>query len=218
MSIWSLEGSETQNKIIRQALCRCTFPFDVLLPGLQVGVNRDTIPVEWADLSRESALLAEAKKTGGHLHIHEAGDIGHPIEARDQVLGLAWYSGKVTLDFTVEPEPDLAGEVFLSEGAHMIDFFWMADWHRAAIWNALHPDQQDIDPATAIEDGVDLGHGHGWFDMAGYYSWVGEAWMGLFVRAYTDWPVTIGGFSDHPATDEAAAQIREAFAAELAGR
>ncbi len=92
----------------------------------------------------------------------------------------------------------------------MVDFHALTNAHRIAIWNALHPGaEQDIPADVPVADGVDLGHGHSWFDVGGYYEWLGEAWMGLFVRAFSPYPVTIN-FS-HPPTDEAIAAVRALF-------
>lgn len=217
--VWRLYGTENQQRLVREALAACDFPFDALVPGLKSQVGRDYIPVEWADLSRYTAQFKEAKAAGGHNHVHDdEWGVGHPIErevdGRRQVLGLAWYSGKVTLDYTLERYPDLAKEVFLAEGAHMVDFFYMTDDQRVAVWNAFHLDHEDLSFGTDVEDGVDLGHGHGWFDVGGYYSWVGEAFMGGFIKAYApSIPVTIE--FDHPATDEAGREIRKALTPQL---
>lgn len=207
MSIWSLQGTPAQQAIVQSALDRTTFPFEVLQPKLQADTGRTVIPVEWQDLSRYSADLKTAKETGSHLHVHEAGDTGHPVERRERVLGLAWYSGRVTLDLTLQEDPVLAAEVFLSEGAHMIDFFWMTSAHRVAVWNALH-DRPEDDTTVVTEEGH-ISHDHSWFDHGGYYSWVGEAWMGLFVKAYSDVPVTIA--FDHPPTPQAVEETRRAL-------
>jgi len=201
---WDLVGTPPQNAVAQAALDRCTLPFYVL--------SIDRIPVEWADLSRYAATVAEGKASGGHAHIHEDGDTGHPIEARERVLGLAWYSGRVTLDTSLEADPTLAGEVLLSEGAHQIDFWWMTDRHRMVIYNALHPDAEDLPLDTNVEDGVPIDPNdpdEGWFDVGDYRSWLGEQWMALFVAAYSDLPVTIP--FDRPPTDEAVQQVRAAF-------
>jgi hypothetical protein len=191
-----LHGTDSQRAIVQAALARCTYPFRSLVPGLQAQKSKTTIPVEWADLSRYAAIVAESKASGGHAHVHEYGDTGHPIEARERVLGLAWYSGRISLDLTLEQEPELAGEVLLSEGAHMIDFFAMSDTQRDLIYAAFH-------------GGEMTEHGHGWWDEGTYREWVGEALMGGVVRAYSDYPVTIPFV--HPPTDEAVAGIRRAM-------
>lgn len=234
--VWNLIGTPNQNAIVQDALDRCDFPFQWLEPELRSEVGKTQIPVEWADLSRYGQAQAmdvprmhddheDATETHDHAdehdhgdpdglqHFHvtdpETGDKAHGIGFRSRVLGLAWYSGKVTLEVTMEQEPELAKEVFLAEGAHMVDFFYMTDEHRRLVWNAVHTDVEDLPPGISIQDGVDLGHGHGWFDVGGYYSWVGEAFMGLFIKAFSDLPVTIR--FDHPATSEAARETREAF-------
>lgn len=196
---WQLNGSTHQNALVAEALDRCTFPFS------EVATNK-VIPVEWQDLSRYAATLEEQALEGGHNHIHEDGDTGHPIEARHRVLGLAWYSGKVTLDESLIHDPILAMEVFLSEGAHMLDFFWMEDRERMVVWNALHPDTEDLPLDTNVEDGTIIGGTEGWFDVGPYRSWVGEAWMGLFTKAYSDIPVSIP--FNRPPHDEAISYVR----------
>lgn len=225
--VWNLVGTPSQNAIVQDALNRCDFPFQWLEPELRSEVGKTQIPVEWADLSRygQANAVEVPRAAGGHgdhdhghderelTHFHvedpETGDKAHGIGFRSRVLGLAWYSGKVSLENTLESDPELAKEVFLAEGAHMVDFFYMTEDHRRKVWNAVHDDAADLPEGTPVGNGTDLGHGHGWFDVGGYYSWVGEAFMGLFIKAFSDLPVTIN--FDHPATPEAAAETRVAF-------
>ncbi len=180
--MWDLRGTPAQNDIVRQALAACVFPFERLVPKLQAEKNKSTIPVEWADLSAYGLRLAEAAAAGKHEHIHDGDDVGHAVtdpENRSQVLGLAWYSGKVSLDISLEADPLLAQEVFLAEGAHMVDFFYMTDEHRQYITAALHDFNDDE-------------HGHGWFDVGSYREWVGESFMSVFIRSFAPTiPVTI---------------------------
>lgn len=213
--IWNLRGTPEQNRIIEETLERVDFPWKWLVAELQNEVGKSTIPVEWEDLSRyaeEEEDNHEAKMVSRKPRRHGGDADYHIVGYRNRVLGLAWYSGKVTLDSTLVNEPELAGEVFMSEGAHMVDFFYMDDRMRAGVWNAFHPDEEDVPLETLIEDGVPIGHNHGWFDVGGYYSWVGEAFMGGFVKAFSDLPVTIS--FDHAATPEAAAEIRRVFGLE----
>lgn len=214
--IFQLAGTTRQQAIVRTAIDRCSFPWGWLRAGLHADTGREKIPVDWQDLTRyrQASIQAGAQAARGHGDAH---DITDPLTnekahvlARERVLGLAWYSGKVTLDVSLERDPELAGEVFLSEGAHMIDFFWMADKHRVAVWNALHPEHQQLDPDRPVADGEDLGHGHSWFDVGGYASWVGEAFMGAFVAAFSDYKVTML-FPDHPVTPRAAQAIKAAL-------
>ncbi len=182
---WTLEGTPEQNLLVASALNRCTFDYTQVALDIQV-------PVNWEDLRVYGSVVTNAAEAEVHPHVHVNGDVGHPIEVRSQVLGLAWYSGRVTLDYSLINTPELAAEVFLSEGAHMLDFFWMTDYDRMVIWNALHPDQEDLPLTTNVEDGIPLGStGEGWFDVGPYRSWIGEAWMGLFTKAYSNVPVTI---------------------------
>lgn len=193
--IWELQGTDRQNNIVRSALAACDFPFDRLLPGLQANTGRQTIPVEWADLSRFTATTAEQAQERHHPIRHD-GDTAHPIEYRQQVLGLAWYSGRVSLDLTLQQDPDLAREVFLSEGGHMVDMFYMTDADRAAITAALH-------------SGGTTEHGHGWFDVGAYEEWIGEAFMGLFIAAFAPSVSTRLTQFTHPPTPGAAAATRK---------
>lgn len=182
-----------QQAIIVGAIEATDFPWEQLKPGLEEQTGKDRIPVLFRDLSRD-ALAVE----GGHAHIHVGGDVGHPIlsPSRKRTLGLAWYSGKVEVDQSLESQPLLAQEVFLAEGAHMIDFFWMSELQRRAIFLLMH-------------GGVETEHGHTWFDNPSYWDDVGESFMGLFVMAYApSIPVELGGFSHRP-TPELAKQVRE---------
>lgn len=205
--ILDLQGTERQKDVIRGALARSNFPWQILEPGLRARAGRSRIPVDWMDLSRWNASHAEAEGLP-HAHGDEAHTIEREVGGRQRVLGLAWYSGRVTLDISLVNNPELAGEVFMSEGAHMADFFYMTDAHRREIWNAFHPGTDgDIAADAPIHDGHSPSHGHSWFDVGPYRSWVGEAFMGAFVAAYSDFPVTIG--FDHPVTDEVVRVTRE---------
>lgn len=211
--MFELKGTAEQRTLIGQAIGRTQFQWHWLFRGLLADTGRDAIPVEWEDLGRYNETFTEALEQGKHAHVHEhkTGDKGDPVmrdvQGRMAVLGLAWYSGKITLDNSLSWQPDLAAEVFLSEVAHMVDFFYMSDLQRVAVYNAFHPIDQDLGLDIVIEDGVDYGHGHGWFDVGGYYSFVGEAFMGGFVKAFSDVPVTIN--FDHPPTVEAVNEIRK---------
>lgn len=194
--MFQLLGTPNQQEIARVALSRCTFPFELLAPKLKADTGRDLIPIEWQDLSRYSEQLTASKASDGHTHFYEGGDIGHPIEVRERVLGLAWYSGKISMDTGLEREPELAAEVMISEISHMIDFFFMTDEQRRLIFNAFHGSIHD--PAE---------HGHGWFDIGSYRSQAGEAFMGAFVKAYSDVGVTIP-FA-HPVTPFVVRRVQE---------
>lgn len=190
--MWDLQGTESQRRVAAAGLARCSFPWESLREGL-AKVGRSAIPVEWADLSRYASALAAGK----HHHVHEGEDVGHPIEARGRVLGLAWYSGKVSLDLSLEHSPPLAHEVLLAEGAHMVDFFRMTPRDREQLYLILH--EGDATP-----------HDHGWFEETGnhdYWSWVGEAWMAMFCLAYSDVTPTLTGFV-HQARPEMVPAVR----------
>lgn len=219
-NVWALRGNAEQNAVVAATLDRSTYPYRRLLPGLRERVGKTAIPVEWADLSRfgQSEPNAPAVAAGEHDHDdHDHGDEGtwahvhteeaHGVAFRNIVLGLAYYSGKVVLHTGLLTNPRLAGEVFLSEAAHMVDFFELSDEQRRGVYNSLHSGtEHDYTGAAPIVDGTNLGHDHGWFDVGSYREWAGEAWMGLFVRAYSDLPVTIP--FTHPPTNEAVQEVR----------
>lgn len=192
VGIWSLVGRDAQNAVVRSALARSSFPWDRLKPGLRRAVGREIIPVEWSDLSRYAPARA-AGGHGGHVedhHVEEDGDQGHvliaEVDGRRAPLGLAWYSGRITLEQSMDTV--LATEVFLAEAAHMVDFFYMTPEMRDAVFLAFHPGQTKAEA---------FGHGHGWFEETGnndYWSWVGEGFMGGFTAAFSDLRPSIGGF------------------------
>ena len=209
--MFTLLGTPNQQSLVRQALDQCDFPFDRLAPKLKADTGRTSIPVEWADLSQWGAQTTKTADDHhddySHDHTHDnvpGEEKADPLEARGRVLGLAWYSGKVSLDLSLESDPRLAWEVFLAEGAHMVDFFYMTDAHREAVWDIFHPGGSDNIG----------GHGHGWFDVATYRDFVGESFMGGFIHAYApSVPVTIA--FTHASNLEIGRQIRAALTPEL---
>jgi hypothetical protein len=208
--VWQLQGSPNQQAIVAAALDRCTFPFEVMAPGLREQTGRTAIPVAWSDLSR----YAEALAASDHGHVHEGDDLGHPIGSRARVLGLFWFSGKVELDTSLERDPELAGEILLSEGAHAADMFYLTPAQRHAIWESLHTG----------DEAIEHDHRHGWFQQP-YAEWsgefidaggtvayrdqAGESFMGLFVASYSDFPVTID--FTHAPTQHAVEETRRAL-------
>lgn len=223
--IFDLQGTPAQNAIILDALQKCDFPWERLLPKLQSTKGKSKIPVVWEDLNAYAAQGLRASEDGhDHSHEHDESDndadhadsdvthshvvgengevLAHGVGFRSRILGLAWYSGKVSVDLSLESNPTVAKEVFLSEGAHMIDFFYMTDQQRSAIFNAFHGST-----TTPAE------RGHAWFDVGDYYSWVGEAFMGGFVKAYSSFPVTIDFV--HPPTTYTNQRIREILTPDL---
>ena len=214
MSGWVLLGTASQNAIIQSTLDRCDYPFERL---------SKSIPVMWSDLSRYAVAQGAVATEGhdhdahdhdahlSHFHTQDGDDTGHGVTHRHRVLGLFWLSGKVEIEQSLEHEPELAAEVFLAEGAHAVDYYdpHMTDDVRVAIWNAVHPEDQHIPAGTNIEDGFELGHGHGWFDIASYHEWVGEEFMGLFCAAFSNIQPSIP-FA-HAWDPDAVVQVRNAL-------
>jgi hypothetical protein len=178
VTVFTLNGTDRQNAVVQAAIDVCDFPWHRLVPGLETTVQRATIPVDWDDLSRYGQARGHGSADHDELPFH-------PLEARGRVLGLAWYAGRVTLDTSLEADPTLAGEVFLSEAAHMADFFYLTDEQRSRIF-ALYHGWDPYDPTSWQEHPE-----HGWFDVSTYRDWVGESLMGGFVQAFSPLPVTI---------------------------
>lgn len=199
--------SEPLRSIVQDAVDACDFPWMLLAPQLKQEVNRLVIPVDEADLSRWGRNARGIVNDHSHGHDHSHGN--HVLYAgtgvRRAALGLAWYSGKVSLEKTLYTQPDLAKEVFLAEAAHMVDFFYMSDAQRDAIKRAYHDEPHE---QHAHED---------WFEEGGvqdYWSWVGESFMSGFMRAYAPRlarPLEIRQPWVHKSTDDIARQIREAL-------
>lgn len=213
--VWDLSGlTETQRKITAEALDACTFDWRKVLPGLKADVNKTKIPVEWKDLSRYARAGQKSAEEhdhddhphdseNGHIHVKaDDGDVGHGILYRKQVLGLAWYSGKVTIHSGLESRPALAKETFICEGAHMADFFGMTPAQRAAIFAAY---QQENPSEVDADDG--------WFEEKGdedYWDWAGEAFMIGFTKAFTPITPTLDSFT-HKSTPAVVAEIRRSL-------
>jgi hypothetical protein len=164
--MFDITGTPEQVRIVEDAIAACDFPWQWLANGLRHDTGRTAIPVEWADLSRYTAQVAAQRESGGHEHIHEDGDTADPLEARERVLGLFWYSGRIQIDLSLTNDPRLAAEVFLSEVAHAVDVFYLTPDQRRKIWDLYHEGQS----ATAEHDAA-----HGWFDVP-FKDWEGDPW------------------------------------------
>lgn len=155
-------GTPEQQAVAQSAISRCTFDFSRLNSGLQEQTGRTTIPIEWADLSRYAG--------NDNIEAHSL--------YRERVLGLAWYSGKISIEQSLVNDPVLAQEVILAEAAHMVDFFWLNDEQRTSLIKAFHSGQPEDT--------------HEWFDVGPYDTWIGEAWMGAFIVTYSDLSDSMG--------------------------
>lgn len=213
--MFKLNGDARQQEILQAGIDDCDFPFDELAPSL-AKEGKTAIDVSWEDLSRYSAKL-EQKTADDHQHFHdgdaELSPVIREVEGRARVLGLFYLPPytRIVLDNSLVNSPTLAQEVFLAEAAHAVDYHYMDNDMRLAVWNALHVAEHDLKQGDTVHESGDLGHGHSWFDgPSGYGTWVGEAFMEAFVKSFApNVPVTI--HLDHPVSHEAALQIREAL-------
>lgn len=190
--VLDIRGTPEQIQLIEDAAARCDFPGQLLVPKLTLQWGKNLVLVEWADL----VVSASVKEVAGpESRAHKAGP---DVVSRQRTLGTAWTDGRIYIDYSCESDPELAAEVFLAEFGHQVDFFYLGDEHRQRIWDTYH---QDID--SNIGD-----HAHGWFDVSGYETWVGESFMGGFTRAYSDVAITLDQFV-HANTDDVARRIRQ---------
>lgn len=180
-----------QRLIIDGAIARCDFPFELCLPALHDRWGRRSIVVTWEPLEPYLGGV-------GHEHDESVHATAHPVQARGRVAGLAWTDGRIMLAPWLESESALAVEVWLAEAAHQVDFFFISQDQRRALFALFHHG----DP-TPHDD-------HGWFEEAGnqnYWDWVGESWMAAFTLAYSDVVPDWMDFS-HRVTAEARDTIR----------
>lgn len=224
--MFTTTGTAVQRLIIEEAIRLCDFPFDKLLPSLQKE-GKQSIAVSWEDLSRYNNTAAVAHEIRAHdnEHAHSGGHhmkvdgmevspVIREIDGRSRVLGLFYLPPhtRIVLDSGLAGDAPLAREVFLAEGAHAVDYHYMTNNHRLAVWNALHQLPGDRLPeGTTVHESGDLDHGHSWFDgPGGYNTWVGEAFMEAFVRAFAP-TVRVTISLSHPVSLTAAAAIRKAL-------
>lgn len=153
-------ADKSQRALLQSALNACDYPLNRIrrVTGVRV-------PVTVEDTSR-------------YVETREA----HVLQAREAALGLYWLptpqhpAGRIVVGTNAIGDRDLAREVFLAEVAHCVDYAVMTDTQRRAVFTILHGG----DPAD---------HGtHGWWEERGgqdyWADWAGEAFMGLFVRAF----------------------------------
>lgn len=194
-----------QRALVNAALTACSFDWALLLPGLNAGnqwsrPGRTSIPVTCRDLSQFAGSAASDD-------YHEIGvdEMGRVVDedAPDNaaaVLGLFWFDGRVEVEQGLVNNPALFQEVFLSEGAHAADFYFLWPENlRKPLYDIYHPNGPDQ-------------HGH--FEGP-YFDTVGEAFMGGFVYATTGKPPTLLGFS-HVTTQAIAQRIKTLLRIEVA--
>lgn len=193
--IWDTGNLDpTQRGLVNQALAMCQFNWDLLLPGLQKGnqwsqPGRTSIPVYCKDLRSFGAV-----QESDQFHMLGIDENGFVTEENVKaVLGLFWFDGRVEVEQTLVSQPSMFMEVFLSEGAHASDFYYL--WPnnlRPTLTAIYHPNGPDT---------------HGYFEGP-YFDMVGEAYMGGFYYASTDRPPTLLGFT-HPSTQAVALKIKQ---------
>lgn len=166
---WTLTGTARQQEIVRGAFEQIKFPFDRLtLPG--------SPELGWRDLN--------GGEFRSHQDEHHEGDKPEPLmgrmgEQRNYILGVFYPgSARIYLDNALVDYPEIAQATVSAEIAHAVDeFLPLSDAQRDTIMSLLHGDFPDE---------------HSWWEKvdysAEYYSLVGETFMILFTKAYSDIP------------------------------
>jgi hypothetical protein len=175
---WTLTGTPNQQAIVRDAFERIKFPFERLtLPG--------SPELGWRDLNgSDDWWLAKGRKHEGQQHAPAREDRPEPlngeIDGRKWIMGVFFpVSARVYLDLALEDYPDTAKAVVSAEIAHAVDeFLPLTDAQRAEFIRLVHPEGSD--------------HIDTWWEKADYgaeyYNLIGETFMILFTKAYSDIP------------------------------
>lgn len=185
---------------VTRALSRCFFDFSLLKPGLLGGnewsvPGKTQIPINvrslvnfaqeaqangWREGIDYHAIMVNPQ-TGGLVDSHEV-EHHHGLAANvaPAVYGLFWFHGLVEVEESLLGNPDLFDEVFHAEGAHATDFFYALPTGKRT---AIHAIICTHSPR------------HAWFEPSPYFDMPGEGFMGIFIKAFTDLPVTLQGFS-----------------------
>lgn len=199
--MWYLTGTDNQKMIVREAFARIHFPFGRLkLPG--------TPELGWRDLNTNyyAALLQRPRHHGGaHDNLPpEAKDIPEPIfhgeNNRRWVMGVFYpYSARIYIDVRCEQRPELAWAVISAEIAHAVDeFLPLTDQQRHQFMLELH--EGHVDEHTWWER---YDYGREYFEL------VGETFMILFTKAYSDIPFGSADSFVHTGHNMSASRIRE---------
>ena len=217
---WHLTGTANQRRIVREAFDRIQFPFERLrLPGVP--------ELGWRDLnSRQYGEALQSREQGrfhGEHHHPPAnppegspapeleekpeplfggvGGIGDDGEERRWVMGVFYpFSARIYIDVRCESRPELAHSVVSAEIAHAVDeYLPLTEAQRHQIMLELH--EGHVDHHTWWER----------FDYSSeYYSLIGETFMILFTKAYSDIPFgSVSSFvhTGHNMSDERIRQI-----------
>lgn len=183
---WKISGTTSQQTIILTALGKIKFPFDRMRLPAQAEIG-------WDDLNAESARADAGEPLVGRL------------KGRKYILGLFYPStGSIYIDVGLENEPEIAESVVSAEVAHAVDeYLPLSDAQRGKLMALVHPVGADS---------------HSWWEKsdyeAEYYSLVGESFMIMFTRAYSDVPFGNAADFVHPCDKVAPADIRAAIGIE----
>ncbi len=193
MTPWNITGTPRQQEILREALDRIKFPWaELSLPGQP--------EMGWRDLNGSDEWWKSSVPKGARLHgdaLHD-GDVPHGIEViragRRMTAGVYFpKSARIFVDTSLEPDPEFAMSVVGAEVAHAVDEDLITDAQRNAIMELWHKGGDD---------------GHTWWEKSDYNAEYdnlgGEAFMGEFVKAYSDLPFDATQFGHHDAGCEPA--------------
>jgi hypothetical protein len=212
-----------QRTIVEGAVQRCDFDFTEVLPRLAAVTSRTRVPVTFEDLSRFNRAT-DPERAHPAVPIVEPGPRQHGGEdhgVRRATLGLFYYDGRIVIHAGLVTQPELAAEVFLAEGAHLVDRYFLTAEQRRAIWQVWHPGEQTAEHDRAHGWAVPFAQWDGEMDRpgtaeVGYFESGVESWMSGFTRAFApEVPVTLDQPFAHRTAAEQAAEIRRIVAPEL---
>jgi hypothetical protein len=175
---WNLTGNETQQAIVKEALDAIKFPWEL------IKVPNKPVEIGWRDLNI-GKYLKNAKLHEGHHPekqrpaVNDFETLEGSIEGRKYVMGIFYPStANIYVDNLLQYYPSYAKTTVSAEIAHAVDeFLPLSNKQREEIMALLHPDGKD---------------NHTWWEKqdygAEYYSLVGETFMILFTKAYSDTP------------------------------
>lgn len=205
-NVFVLTGTDAQKKIVFDALEGIKFPFH------ELDLPYEPVEIGWRDLNNgmyHGAFDQFGEKIdaiGGKKPDADQPRLHGNVDHRKYILGVMYPgSGRLYIDLLLEQYPDVAKITVAAEVAHDVDYFHpkVTKPKRQAIHLLWHP------------DGDTSGHAEWWEQEdygLEYDDLPAEAFMGLFIAAYTDWELG-DSFSQfarfHPVSKALGAPARE---------
>lgn len=203
-NLFSLQGTERQIQIVKEALDKIKFPWE------RLKAPRGTFIIGWANLNT-GRLAKRLRENDPHYKKHEGDHPGTDLDVdpfegeiggKKYIMGVFYPStGNIYIDNHLVYYPTEAQSTVSAEIAHLVDFFLpLTNKMKRDIWVLMH----NGDPTP---------HGHtDWWEKsdygAEYFSLVGESFMQAFTLAYSDMPFNASNFV-HKITKAQAPALRQ---------